>query len=220
MNEIIPIKKDIIFKTKISKITNISVEHDYKINDDLVEGSIFINGTYKMTEASLIEEEFMHEIPFSIALSNKVNKDTINIEISDFKYEFKDYVMSINVLLNFMCEKYESEENDILNNEPLDEYLNNYFDNDNKEYEEKEEKKSKEEKNNTELINNSAELINNIINVNEKYYTYKVYIVRKDDTVESICNKYSTTIKSLKQYNDISNIQEGDKIIIFQNQDE
>ncbi len=220
MNEIIPIKKDIIFKTKISKITNISVEHDYKINDDLVEGSIFINGTYKMTEASLIEEEFMHEIPFSIALSNKVNKDTINIEISDFKYEFKDYVMSINVLLNFMCEKYESEENDILNNEPLDEYLNNYFDNDNKEYEEKEEKKSKEEKNNTELINNSAELINNIINVNEKYYTYKVYIVRKDDTVESICNKYSTTIESLKQYNDISNIQEGDKIIIFQNQDE
>lgn len=220
MNEIIPIKKDIIFKTKISKITNISVEHDYKINDDLVEGSIFINGTYKMTEASLIEEEFMHEIPFSIALSNKVNKDTINIEISDFKYEFKDYVMSINVLLNFMCEKYESEENDILNNEPLDEYLNNYFDNDNKEYEEKEEKKSKEEKNNTELINNSAELINNIINVNEKYYTYKIYIVRKDDTVESICNKYSTTIESLKQYNDISNIQEGDKIIIFQNQDE
>ena len=220
MNEIIPIKKDIIFKTKISKITNISVEHDYKINDDLVEGSIFINGTYKMTEASLIEEEFMHEIPFSIALSNKVNKDTINIEISDFKYEFKDYVMSINVLLNFMCEKYESEENDILNNEPLDEYLNNYFDNDNKEYEEKEEKKSKEEKNNTELINNSAELINNNINVNEKYYTYKVYIVRKDDTVESICNKYSTTIESLKQYNDISNIQEGDKIIIFQNQDE
>ena len=58
MKEIIPLKKDIIFKTKIGEITNISLEHDYKILDDLVEGEVNINGTYKMTEASVIDEEF------------------------------------------------------------------------------------------------------------------------------------------------------------------
>ena len=46
MKEIIPLKKDIIFKTKIGEITNISLEHDYKILDDLVEGEVNINGTY------------------------------------------------------------------------------------------------------------------------------------------------------------------------------
>ena len=87
MKEIIPLKKDIIFKTKIGEITNISLEHDYKILDDLVEGEVNINGTYKMTEASVIDEEFEYKVPFGIAISKKVDKDTIKIDIDDFKYE-------------------------------------------------------------------------------------------------------------------------------------
>ena len=36
MKEIIPLKKDIIFKTKIGELTNISLDHDYKINEDII----------------------------------------------------------------------------------------------------------------------------------------------------------------------------------------
>ena len=69
MKEIIPLKKDIIFKTKVAEVTSINLEHDYKILDDIVEGTVYLSGTYKMTEASVIEEDFVYNIPFSIAIS-------------------------------------------------------------------------------------------------------------------------------------------------------
>ena len=48
----------------------------------------------------------------------------------------------------------------------------------------------------------------------DNYYTYKVYIVREGDTIESICNKYNVDISNIKEYNNIENINIGDKIII------
>lgn len=44
--------------------------------------------------------------------------------------------------------------------------------------------------------------------------TYTVYIVRENDTIESIAQKYSISIEKLKEYNDLSEIKKGDKIII------
>ena len=87
MKEIIPLKKDIIFKTKVAEVTSINLEHDYKILDDMVEGTVYLSGSYKMTEASVIEEDFVYNIPFSIAISKRIDKDTIKIDIDDFKYE-------------------------------------------------------------------------------------------------------------------------------------
>ena len=96
MKEIIPLKKDIIFKTKIGELTNISLDHDYKINEDIIEGTVVISGTYKLTEASVQEEEFYYTIPFSVAISKRIDKDTINIEIDDFKYEPIKDVLKVN----------------------------------------------------------------------------------------------------------------------------
>lgn len=44
--------------------------------------------------------------------------------------------------------------------------------------------------------------------------TYTVYIVRENDTVESIIQKYSISIEKLREYNDLSEFKKGDKIII------
>lgn len=44
--------------------------------------------------------------------------------------------------------------------------------------------------------------------------TYTVYIARENDTIESITQKYSISIEKLKEYNDLSEIKKGDKIII------
>ena len=49
--------------------------------------------------------------------------------------------------------------------------------------------------------------------------TGKVYIVRPNDTIDAICNKYEININDLKEYNDITNINVGDKIIIPQTYD-
>ena len=87
MNEIIPLKKDIVFKTKIGEISNINLDFDYRIETDMVVGSVDLSGSYKMTEASVSYEDFLYTIPFSIAITKKIKEETLKIEIDDFQYE-------------------------------------------------------------------------------------------------------------------------------------
>ena len=48
----------------------------------------------------------------------------------------------------------------------------------------------------------------------ETFTTYSVYIVRNGDNIEEIISKYKTTREILEDYNDMSNIKVGSKIII------
>lgn len=228
MKEIIPLKKDIIFKTKIGELTNISLDHDYKINEDIIEGTVVISGTYKLTEASIQEEEFYYTIPFSVAISKRIDKDTINIEIDDFKYEPIKDILKVNIDLLITCDEKESlesmlesdeniieekEEDKNMENDNLDNYIDNYFNSE--EVKTEENVKSSIKDNEINMSDNISNITNNFVNEN-KYYTYKVYIVRNGDTIENICNKYNTTLEELKLYNNIGELNVGDKIIIPQ----
>lgn len=238
MKEIIPLKKNIIFKSKISEITAIDVEHDYKIKDNLVEGKMLLTGSYKMTEASLIEEDFYYEIPFSIAIGEDVKKDTIKLEISDFKYDYEKDVMRINAELEFTCDKEEVNDmqDDIFNNLSTEDYFNDgeikeevtdiNVDTDIKDNEietEIENTLINDNQINTTIkdkvneINSDIEIGNitdNIISNDKNYNIYKVYIVREGDTVDSICAKYNVKYDDIKDYNNLNEINIGDKIII------
>ncbi len=209
MKQIIPLKKDIVFKSKIGDLSNLNLDHDYKINDDLVTGTVALSGTYKMTEASIAEDDFFYTIPFSIAISNRINKDTIKIEIDDFKYEIEKDILKVNIDLELTCEEKEdmSEEKNDLN---LDNYIDDYFNSE----EEEEKTITNDVKTNIDINNEIQNITNNIVNNEENYYTYKVYIVRSGDTIEEICNKYNITYEELKEYNDLSELNVGDKIII------
>lgn len=48
----------------------------------------------------------------------------------------------------------------------------------------------------------------------ETFATYSVYIVRQNDTIESIMEKYQVSREDLDNYNDLNNISIGMKIII------
>ena len=48
----------------------------------------------------------------------------------------------------------------------------------------------------------------------DNYITYRVYIVRQNDTVDSICEKYEINKEELAKYNVLNNITIGDKLII------
>lgn len=48
----------------------------------------------------------------------------------------------------------------------------------------------------------------------DAYVEYNVYILRNQDTIETILEKYNTSIEILKEYNDLDNLKIGDKIII------
>jgi len=206
MREIIPLKKDIIFKTIIGKIVNINLDHDYKVKDNLIEGYVLLNGSYKMTEASALEDEFSYKIPFGVSISKRIKKDTIKIDIDDFKYKINKDILSLNIDLEFTCDEEDLIKDDIKENK--------------EEVEKETKEKSIEKETNEEIQEEEKKPIKEIENISnnivqeEKYYTYKVYIVRENDTIENICAKYNVLIEDIKEYNDLSNIKIGDKIII------
>lgn len=205
MKEIIPIKKDIIFKTKISEICEISLEHNYKVEQDLVTGKIFLNGSYKMTEASVIEEDFMYTIPFEISISKRINKDTVNVIIDEFNYDIEKDILKVNINLCLTCEE----------TEEVSDYVDSFVNDEIIEIPEEVEKEPIVNIDEKEQINTNITSITNNINENN-YYTYKIYIVKEGDTIENIARKYNIDLKYIKEYNDITNINIGDKLIIPQ----
>ena len=48
----------------------------------------------------------------------------------------------------------------------------------------------------------------------ESYGTFIVYMVRQNETVNTIIEKYSTTVEELEKYNELTNLNNGTKLII------
>lgn len=206
MKKIIPFKKDIIFKTNISEITSISLEHELDHDDNNIKGMFIISGDYKIVDTSVNVEEFKYEIPFDIRIDEKYETKDILIDIDDFYYEIiNSQILSVNidVLIDNLEEKNISElKENIMNIEVLNE--ENILEDSNRCIEEETVKK--------ETTLNSV--FDNINSENETYQSYHVYIVRENDTVEQIMKKYEITKEELEDYNDLTELKINDKIII------
>ena len=226
MKKTISFEKKIEFPSMIGEITSISLDHNLQFVDSYnIEGKFIISGTYKLTEASRIEESFSYELPSEIILSEKLDLNTSKIEIEDFYYEIEnddtlicyieikvEGVEEIEVKEEIECEK-ELEEISLKveNIELPEEELVRECDGDVKEYVE-EEKERDEEMNKNDMPVSS--LFENINESEETYATYTVYILREEETVTSLIGKYKTTKEELESYNDLSNLSVGSKIII------
>ncbi len=231
MNSIIPFKKNIIFKTQISEITDISLSHDYKIMDDVIDGEFYLSGSYKMTEASLINEDFYYNIPFSIAISERIDKDTINLKLESFEYKINGDTLSLSVNLNMDAEEIkESEDRNILDDiedgiEDIKDSIAEKLGIEEKKETIKEIKEDVPEENinedkeeikevKTEINNNTISGLLSTIDESGSYITYKVHIFRDGDSIEKISEKYNVSIEDIKEYNDINTINVGDKILV------
>ncbi len=203
MKKVVPFTKTILFKTHIAEITEIEVNEDLILDENNeVKGDILVDGKYKTTEASMLEEEFHYELPFVIAIDDKYIADNIEIEIQEFNYEIineEELKVNINIALDNLEEKEEIREEEILIPVEIEEDI--------KEVEEEVETLEKEDTN----INS---IFTNLTNDNETYSTYHVYIVKESDTLEYILDKYKINKEELSNYNDISSINIGDKLII------
>lgn len=82
----------------------------------------------------------------------------------------------------------------------------------------KEEKKMKEDKKEINEVRENENIIASDLFANlddkETYTTYYVYIVKEEDTIDKILSKYEITKEDFENYNDITNIKPGDKVII------
>lgn len=197
MKKIIPFSKDIEFDTNVAEINSISLEHTLKLKEEnLVSGEFIVSGTYKMTDTSLNTDNFEYKIPFDISIDKKYDTKDIDIDINDFYYEvINNKILSINIEVSIDGLK-EKEEKEVVE-EP--EVLEEALENDNLERKESEE---------------SAKSIFEDLDENERYSVYKVHVVTENDTIENILQKYEITKEELEAYNDLKDMQIGDKLII------
>ncbi len=233
MKSVIPFTKELEFDTKVSEITSISLEREFTVLDESIEGNLLITGEYKSHEVSVNVIPFSFKIPFSIAITSNVLTDSISLEISDFAYDNLDenkIKVHVELELDF-AEKEEIKEDlkEIDESEKIIEML------------EEEGQKEKEE--------DVREIADEIIlepkvNVEEKevipepiidegdqtmpieektvleteakdeYMTYHIHILKDGETLETLCSMYHVTGSFLAEYNDISALKVGDKILI------
>ena len=272
MKKVVPFTKTISFRTMIAEITNIEVNHTLALNENHeVVGDILVDGKYKMTDASQIEEEFHYKLPFTIDIDEKYNLDNLEIIISDFYFEIiNEEDLKINVEIEMdgieenklpkleekrnsleeVSEVLDTEEDFVRNKEddilipveieekkeklevPQDNPLHKLAEEIKKdiltediplvEVTKQEAKKEikkettsvKQEKDNNTSSTNMSSIFSSLASSEETFSTYYVYMVRETDTIESIIEKYQTTKEELQNYNDLTNVKVGSKLII------
>ncbi len=122
MKKIISVDREITFTSMIHDISSICLDHTLKfISSNKVEGDLIVSGTYKMTEASRLDEEFEVKIPVSISTSDNYVLDTTNVSIDDFTYEVVNDD-TLNVKIDLLLEGVEEviaveEEEEVLSRE-------------------------------------------------------------------------------------------------------
>ena len=210
MNKNVNIQKKIDFTKDISEITAISLENNLEfIDNDNIEGYLIVSGKYKTTLAAQLEEDFNYKIPIEITLTDSLDLETASIDISDFSYDIVDDKY-------LLCNVDLSIEGDVINTDrecdgdivkELDKEIPK-IENNEKEEEILEEKEEIER----EEVSNSG--LFNIDNKDDTYGTFIVYIVRENETINTIISKYNTSLEEIEKYNDIKDITIGKKLII------
>lgn len=229
MKNIIPFKKDVIFKTNLSEITSISLENNLSLKEDTISGEFIVSGEYKISDKSTTVEPFELNLPFEIILDDRFDTKKATIDIDDFYYEIVNnnvLSVSIDVLVDRLEEKPLIELEELVDVTPVRDIIDSEDDNMEKENTFEQDRVVKDERCIEEEFvidldnkkENIDQRINSIFNNssfdNEVYVTYNVFILRQGDTLDSIMEKYNVTKEELEKYNDINNLQLGDKIII------
>ena len=236
MKKIVPFNNVLSFKTKVSEITSISLEHEIQKSDDAISGKFIIEGDYKNLIGDIETEKFSFELPFDIALGVRYERNNMVVDIDDFRYELIDSNrLKVNIDLYIDGDIIPEEEEVIEEEKVIDEkrgilkemdeiegdsridmdndfledtidFSKNIIEGINKEPMETEASTIVNENNNINIFGNISD--------NETYATYKVYTVMDTDTIDGIISKYNISKELLGEYNNIEDIKSGDKLII------
>lgn len=97
MKENFKIEKELLFKHNIKDITSISLDREYKVEGNDIKGNFLINGEYKVHELSLNKEKFNFKIPFKYELKDDIDRDSLNVEILNFVYDYGKDELMVNI---------------------------------------------------------------------------------------------------------------------------
>jgi len=233
MKKKVTFDKSMEFPSMIGQISAISLDSALRfVDESSIEGDLIVSGKYKLTEASQLEEDFYYKIPIEITLTENLDIDNSSIEISDFTYETQENMLicHIELFINGIevikeniieeereCDGDEKMENEIeiphkkIEEEKIRDEIFEEKKNIQEEIKEELDKDGLEEK---EELEKDSSLFFNFKDDDDQYGTFIVYIVRQNETINSIIEKYHTTLEEIEQYNDIKDIQNGTKLII------
>ena len=244
MKENYLIEKEIKFSNNIAEIISISLEEKHEFKDNKVEGNFIVSGEYKIHEISLNKEKFSYKIPFIQEIKNDIDPETLELEITNFGYDSDNdnLYVTINYLItgdrkDILLFDDEEDLDEFLKSREVDfviDDINNDIDNCLEQQEERvviedseenlEEKREVKEIeptveevnaiNDRDIDQSKEELLKNVNVDDDNYITYKVHIVKQEDTEEAIMLKYNITMDDLKEYNNYTNLSLGDKLII------
>ena len=210
----IPFTKDIDFEKKVSEITSISLEHETRVEEGVLKGNFIVSGDFKSHEVSINKEPFSYILPFEIDLAEDIDPDTIEFMIEDFTYEIVDNsILRVNIDFNVIASLKENveveEEEEPLFQDASAAFLDEDLDQNNREEKEEAKEEVKQEERESEDT-----IIKNIKSDGNEYATYHIHMVSDGESVETICTMYNSNVNILQDYNDLSNITAGDKLII------
>lgn len=267
MKKIVSFEKELDFPSMIGEITSIALDNNLDfIDQNTITGTFTISGSYKMTEASTLEESFKYEIPVDITLVETFDLSSVKVTIDNFNYEvINDDVLKCNIdvlidgieeiiLEEELIDNTEKNTDEVISTEELnlkemesvrecdgDKMEDKELDMEkadiqeevefpfkqisevkelNKEQEDKKEGYDKKMKNEEKELDNNLEgqnissLFEAFSSTDETFKTYSVYILRREDTIETVLNKYSITREELSDYNDLENLEIGSKLVI------
>ena len=246
MKSIIPYTKSISLGSKIAEITSMSLEHELDIKPGEISGNFIISGEYKSHEVSVNKEPFLQKLPFSIELTENIDLDSIDFEITDFSYDLlNDDTIEVAIEFGFQAEEITKEEGtpivedtaeeersifetadpvletdlvDLMETESKEEM--NAENEENLEEVEEERKDMGEEKNisikevKEDMGASEDTIISQVNPTDDSYATYHIHIVKEGETIETICTMYQSNMNLLADYNDLREVNMGDKIIV------
>lgn len=246
VKSIVPYKKEISFGSKIAEITSMSLEHEIDLTPEEVHGNFIISGDYKSHEVSVNREPFLYKLPFSIEITDHVDLDTFQFEITDFSYDvLNDDTVEVDIEFAISAEELVEEEvmevpvvsvEDVIKEEREEEVeepdlsrlietpeeegiLTQILMTEDVEEKEQERVETKTMLTETKVVKEDMKeseetIIQNVNPMDDSYATYHIHIVNSGETVETICTMYHSNLGLLSEYNDMSQVAVGDKIII------
>ena len=224
MKQIVPFKKDLLFKTKVSEITSISLEREIDTSEaGIITGVFHITGDYKMNEGSINRDNFSFDLPFDITLDPRYDMSSVKADIEDFYYDIiNNDTLKVNIDLFIEAEYLEEEP--VMEEQVVEEPVREEVTQEVREEREEEEMDTIDIKKDDvkDVVSDEVREDDNItasdlfsnLDDTETYTTYYVYIVKEEDTIDKILVKYGISKDELESYNDITNIKPGDKVII------
>lgn len=213
MNLIIPFEKKVKFSGPVKEICSISLEHEITKNEGEILGNFLVSGTYKEYELSVNKQDFNFTLPFSVDISNRVDLSSIEFSIDNFTYNLDNDELDIKI--DYVVEGTEMKEEVAFERAPESPSIESLLDEKKEPLEENTEKneiiEEKEDRIDNDKITN---VVTSMMDTEDDFMTYHIHIVKKEETLEMICEHYHISMEDVMKINNISAVEENDKLLI------